>query len=392
MKDFGIICECNPFHNGHARLFAEARAMGADRIVCVMSGNAVQRGELAVADRYLRAEILVRTGADLVLELPYPWSAGSAEYFSAAAVSILSDYVGTIVFGSECGDISRLSCAAESAGSAEFREKLSERLSAGEGAAHAYFEELAARGFSSLSSNDLLGIEYLRAAQRLGLSMEFVTVRREGAAYRDTTLREGEAPSATALRAYLASGETDALDAYMPPEAAACLREAAARGVLTEPSLVDAAILLHYRLSEPHDFEGVAELGGGLAERFCSLSRKAHSAEEWFALLRTKRYTDAKLHRAILFGLTNVRGELLASAPTYTTLLATNGLGRALLSERRRGKRIPVVTKPADAPACAQREVGERLESLFGLARRTRTTPAEAQKRGAFVEGMGKKE
>ncbi len=386
MKDLGIICECNPFHNGHARLFAEARAMGAERIVCVMSGNAVQRGELAVADRYLRAEILVRCGADLVLELPYPWSSGSAEYFSSAAVAILSDYVDHIMFGSECGNLSLLTSAAEAAGSPDFRASLATRLERGEGAAHAYFDELAARGFAPLSSNDLLGIEYMRAAKRLGLSMHFDTVRREGAAYRDEVLREGEAPSATALRACLASGDTAALDAYMPPSSAAILREAADKGALTDPTLIDAAVLLHFRLISPRELEGVAETGGGLAERLCTLARQAHTAESWFSMLRTKRYTDAKLRRAILFGITDVSASLLASAPAYTTLLAVSEKGRALLSEKRRSKHIALVTKPADTPACEQREVGERLEALFCLARRIRTTPVDAWKKGAFVE------
>lgn len=386
MKDFGVICECNPFHNGHARLFAEARAMGAERIVCVMSGNAVQRGELAIADRYLRAEILIRCGADLVLELPYPWSAGSAEYFSSAAVSILSDYVEHIVFGSECGDIAHLEGAAEVAGTQEFRQKLADRLTRGEGAAYAYFEELAARGFPKLSSNDLLGIEYIRAARRFALPMHFSTVRREGAAYREESLREGENPSATALRAYLSSGETSALASYMPSVAAERLTKAAEDGALTDTALVDAAVLLHFRLSKPSDFDGVAELYGGLAERLCAAARESHTAKEWFEQIRTKRYTDAKLRRAILFGLTDVRQDLLAQTPAYTTLLAVSDRGRALLASKRRGKKIPLVTKPADAPIGDQREVGEHLESLFGLARAARTTPAESQKKGAFVE------
>lgn len=386
MKDFGIVCECNPFHNGHARLFHAARERGAERIVCVMSGNATQRGELAVADRYLRAEILVRCGADLVMELPYPWSAGSAEYFSSAAVSILSDYVDHIVFGSECGDISFLTEAAKIAGSDAFREGLATRLAAGEGAAHAYFEELAQRGFSPLSSNDLLGIEYIRAAKRLGFDMRFDTVSREGAAYRDSVLREGEYPSASGLRALLAEGEFDRLDAYMPPEAARLLCEAADAGALTDHALVDTAILLYFRLCAPSDFEGIAELGGGLAERACALARETKTAEEWFARLRTKRNTDAKLRRAILFALTDIPTSLLASTPSYTTLLAANEKGRALLSERRKGKKIPLVTKPADAPACDQRVAADHLESLFSLARVARTTPAEAFQKSAFVE------
>ena len=99
MKTTGIVCEFNPFHNGHARLLAEAKRRGAEAVVCVMSGNAVQRGELAIVDPYTRAEIALRCGADLVLELPYPWSASSAEGFAKAAVHVLADYADAILFG-----------------------------------------------------------------------------------------------------------------------------------------------------------------------------------------------------------------------------------------------------------------------------------------------------
>ena len=215
--------------------------------------------------------------------------------------------------------------------------------------------------------------------------MTFATVRREGAAYRDTALNDGELPSATALRAAMARGEYQTLDAYMPPEAAAILRTAAENGALTDPAMMDAAVLLYFRLCTPAALEGIAETGGGLASRLCSLARSAHDAEEWFESLRTKRYTDAKLRRAILFSLTSVREELLASLPSYTTLLAANECGRALLAEKRRGKHTALVTKPADAPLGAQREAGDRIESLFGLARKARTTPEEAVRKSAFI-------
>lgn len=386
MGDFGVVCEFNPFHNGHARLFSEARRMGAERIVCLMSGYAVQRGELAVADTYLRAEIAVRAGADLVLELPYPWSAASAEYFSAAAMQILPSFASDVIFGSECGDIAYLQKAAKEAGKDEFRFSLQERLENGEGAAYAYFEELEKRGFQNLGSNDILGVEYMRKAREFQAPLRFWTIQREGAAYRENELKEGQAPSASALRLAMAKGSQTDLSAYMPKEAAELLSAAQLRGELTDPSLISEAVLFYFRTHRGEDLAACAEAGGGLSNRICSLAKEVTSTEELFEALKTKRYTDAKLRRAMLFSLTDIRTELLSQAPRYVKLLAANEKGRELLSKTRRTRHIPVITKPADAPSDApQRQAEERLYALFSLARKRSTPADEIMKKNAFM-------
>jgi cytidyltransferase-like protein len=122
MSDFGIICEFNPIHNGHVRLIQKARELGAERVVCIMSGNAVQRGELSIADKYFRAEQAIKCGADLVLELPFPFSMSSAEFFAKSGVKIASEIgvVDYLVFGSESGDIRELSDIASIMSSTEY--------------------------------------------------------------------------------------------------------------------------------------------------------------------------------------------------------------------------------------------------------------------------------
>ena len=387
MKTTGIVCEFNPFHNGHAHLFAEARAKGAERIVCVMSGHAVQRGELAVTDAYTRAEIAVRCGADLVLSLPYPWSSASAEGFADAAVAILSDYVDTVLFGSECGDIDRLTRAAECTEQEDFRACLLARDQAGEGAAAAYFSELSDRGFGTFSSNDLLGIEYIRAAKRQGLSLTFDTVRREGAAYRDLTLSEEEYPSAGALRPYLLGEELSLLNQHMPTEALQVLQRASAQGQITDPSRIEHAILTFFSLHNSDDFLGIAEAGGGIAERICAVAKASATFSQMFSALRTKRYTDGRLRRAMLFCMTGVSASLLRKAPSYTTLLGANATGKELLSLTRKTRKIPLVTKQADAPKSSEQfRVGQKLDTLFGLSQKTPLPAAELLKKSAYLE------
>ena len=177
MSVYGIVSEFNPFHKGHEYIIQKAKEMGAEAVVCVMSGNSTQRGEIAVADKYLRAESALRGGADLVLELPYPWCSGSAESFAVAAISILSDVCDTVIFGSECGDIDALSSCAYAASSADFKAEYSDMLLKGSQSAAAYTSLMKEKVGCELelSSNDLLGIEYIKAALAIEKKIKFVT-------------------------------------------------------------------------------------------------------------------------------------------------------------------------------------------------------------------------
>lgn len=386
MADFGIVCEFNPLHTGHKFLFDEAKKRGAERIVCVMSGNTVQRGGFAMADKYLRAEAAVRCGADLVLELPFPWSSGSAAYFSRAAVYILRDFADTLIFGSEIADTALLWQMAHTVSSAEFQESFSARTAAGEGAAAVYAEELKKRGFPALGSNDLLAVGYLAALYGLAPDCKVKTVRRSGASYTEREiLQAAEFQSAGALRRLWQSGRAEDAARYMPPDSYACFCRARDAGELTEPWRLDAALLALFRLADVEELSVFAECGGGVAQRLCRAAAQTADFPAWLEAARTKCYTDARLRRGILFGATEVTRELLNSAPAYTTLLAASGQGRALLSEKRRSGGIPVVTKPADAPKDSpQFAAGNRADALFTLARRCGESLAEQLKKSAF--------
>ncbi|MBQ8345842.1 MAG: nucleotidyltransferase family protein [Clostridia bacterium] len=367
MSTFGIVCEWNPFHNGHARLLSEARRLGADRIVCVMSGCAVQRGELAVADPYARAEAALRCGADLVLQLPYPWSAAGADYFAEAAVTVLEDYADVLLFGSECGEIDRLWETARIAEHPQTQAAFAEALKRGERAAQAYGGLLG----TELSSNDLLGVAYLRVLLRHSCAMTACTVRRVGDAYRSEGRSESDYPSATAIRRLWQSGQWAQTISGMPGEAETMFRRLRDGGELTDPERLDTAILTFFRLRSASDFEGIAEAGGGIAERICSLAQECTTAKELFEALRTKQYTDAHLRRAMLFCMTGVKESLLHQTPAYTLLLGATEGGRALLSQRRKQKkRVPLITKPADLPReCEQFEAEAALQAMFSLAK-----------------------
>lgn len=371
----GIVCECNPFHGGHQYLIRRARESGADVIVCVMSGCFVQRGEAAVADPHLRAEAILRGGADLVLELPFPYASSTAEIFSHAGVEILSRVgVDELWFGSECGDLDLLRTAASVCDSPEFAARYAQSTSENRGTAQAYFEILTELAGSelSLSSNDILGVSYLRAITALCSSVKPVTIRREGSAYReDRVLDDASYPSASALRRLWRDAGTEAVLPHLP---SACRAVYATVREPADLARVERLILGHFRLTDPDALESVAELSGGLGNRLVGAARRARSLEELLSLAATKKYPQARLQRGILFALTRIGQDDLQAPIAYTRLLAANARGCAYLSEQRRAPRIAVVSRKAELPnspeAVAQADREARAWALWSLCHR----------------------
>lgn len=379
MKSVGIICECNPFHEGHRYLIERARAGGADCVVCVMSGYFTQRGEAAIANPYSRASALLFGGADLVLELPYPYCSASAEFFAAAGVNILARMaVDELWFGSECGDIDLLTRAAETAQDADFLHRYAQCTSSTGGTAQAYFECLRAcmGNDVTLSSNDILAIAYLCAIQKQGWRIKPVTVRREGSAYLETELSEGCYPSATALRTRLLSDGLEATEPYLIPQTAKTLREAI--GCRTAPAALafaERALLAYLRMQAADDVERIAELEGGLGNRLLRHAMQAETLDQLIAMTATKKYTTSRIQRGILFALTGVGKEDLRAELSYVRVLAANAVGCACLARQRRDPSLITATRQGEIPtheqASRQEELHRRAVGLYGMCLKT---------------------
>ncbi len=355
MRTAGIICECNPFHSGHKYLIERARASGVECVICVMSGCFVQRGEPALSEPHSRAKALLQGGADAVLELPFPYSAASAERFADVGVEILSSVgVDELWFGSECGDLLLLKALAKAAEDPELQRAYATETRDGEGTAERYFRLLSARveGDVSCASNDILGIAYLRALLKRGSGIRPVTVRREGAAYTDRTLREGEHPSATALREVIKREGLDPIRPHLLSETAESLSEAMACGLApADRERASALFLGRAALADPEEVERIAELSGGLGRRLCEQAKRARSVEELIEATVTKKYTRVRVMRGLLFLLTAVTHEHLKQAPAYTRLLGANARGRARLDASVGTCRIPVITRRTELSA-----------------------------------------
>ena len=389
--NYGIVAEFNPFHNGHKYLIDTAKREGAEAVVCVMSGNAVQRGECAIADKYIRAEMALAGGADLVLELPYPWCAASAEFFASCGVRIASSFADTLIFGSEIGELSALAVAAEICSDDSFAEEYKEALSGNSGTAKTYFELLEGITGERYSSNDILGIEYIKAIKRQGSGIGLRTVRREGAAYRSEDLTGAEYQSATAIRRLISEGKVkESLSDFMPEECAGILMRAIVNGEITDIKNTEQAVRMFFRLCKPSDFEGIADVDEGLASRLCRCADE--SAEgELLEVLRTKRYTDARLRRAMLFCMTGVRREDIGKYPEYVNLLGVNNVGREILAARRKDSPIAVIAKQADVSdtpaAIRQRELSRKLDAIFSLSTNQKHDTAYLMKKPPVIKG-----
>ena len=355
MHTIGIICECNPFHGGHQYLIDRARESGADAIVCVMSGNFVQRGEAAVLAPHARAEILVSSGADAVVELPFPYAASSAEFFGRAGIEIL-ERLGTdeVWFGSETGDLTPLWRYAEVAESAEFQSAYAEASEKDGGTASSYFTLLAkmANDTSAVCApNDILAISYLRAIRRLGANITPVTVKREGSGYSEPEITSGQFPSATALRRAWEENEIEAIMPYLPGVCGeVSRREGKAKRAPATLRHAERLVLGMLSLTPQRELEAYAGLGGGLAGRIRDAAQKAATLEEFWSLCATKKYPDARIRRGVLSALLRVREDDLRAPVSYVRLLAANEVGRAFLASARKESDLPVVTRQTDLP------------------------------------------
>ena len=355
MKTVGIICECNPYHGGHEYLMKCARESGADAIICVMSGNFVQRGEAAVLSPHARAEILVLSGADAVVELPFPYAASSAEFFGRAGVEVLSRLgVDEVWFGSESGDLELLSRYAEVADSQEFQAAYAAATEREGGTASAYFKllsQMANDKGAVCAPNDILGISYLRAIRTLHSDIKPVTIKREGSGYAEQELVIGSFPSATALRRAWEENEIESIMSYLPGVCGeVSRREGRAKAAPATLKHAEALVLGMLALTPPKELEGYVGLGSGLAGRLHNAALKATTLTEFYELCATKKYPDARIRRGVLAALLRVKMEDLRAPVSYVRLFAINEVGRAFLASARKTSDLPIVTRQTDLP------------------------------------------
>ena len=361
MKIVGLITEYNPFHAGHLYHMQRARELtGADYCVVLMSGSFVQRGEPAIFDKYRRTKAALLAGADLVLEMPVAFSTASAHEFAAYGVALLSAIgVDAVVFGSECGQIEFLKQAASALNheSAEFQERLRKGLKAGltYPQARAKALEMEDTWASVLTSpNNILGIEYLRAAEDLHSPMEFYTISRKGSGYHEDTLADANFPSASAIRGIIRnslSKDKDLLDilaSHLPAVTYPAYTGAVPVFVDDFSELLNAAVL------QMQATFSIADLSPELAARLAKPPYFPLSFEERIQALKTRQLTYTRVSRALLHLVLGMREEDISrwkdeGYALYARILGFRRQSSPLLSCLHKKSSIPLITKMADA-------------------------------------------
>lgn len=372
MKTAAIIAEYDPFHYGHKYLIDRAREAGATHVLAIMSGGFTQRGGVAVFDKLTRAKTALENGIDLVIELPARFSLTSAAGFARGAVDIAAALgcADMLAFGSESGDLAALKEASGAIDytvhTAEFDELL-RRGSSYPAALQKALKQFYTDDVAELiaSPNNTLAIEYLNALDSRGSAIEPFTVRRCGAAHDqeiDDELDEssqGEFLSGSAIRKLIAQGKD--YSKYAPLVAAPS----------ADISRLERAILASLRALRPSDLERVADCAGGLGERLYKAIRKGTSLSGIYFMTKTKRYTLARIRRAVLCGFLGIDKEISREKSAYIRVLGMNPRGKEILSCANCSLPIDTSLKAlsqTSPEARRQAEFEARLTDIYGLA------------------------
>ena len=360
-----VICEYNPFHMGHAYQLSEMKKEKA--VVAVMSGSFTQRGTPAVLSKYERASIAVLCGADLVLELPFPFSSARADIFGAAGVKILSSLgcVEELCFGSETGELAPLLEAEARLSSPAFQNALAKTLSENRNISHraamtAVYRSLYGADSALTGSNDILALSYLAALREQKSPLKPTTVKRIGEAYNG----EGEGfSSATSIREMLKRHDLEAVKRAVPQKCAEILIKSAKNGEICDEERLFSLFALLARTREDLLLE-IPDIPSELAFRMIKSAKIAKNTEEFLSLAETKLYSRSRIRRGMLYAVIGVKKEDFDKV-LYTTVLAANQTGREILSRIRKTAQIPIITKPADAV-----NFGEDVSRAFALSAR----------------------
>lgn len=366
-KGTGIVCEYNPFHKGHAFQIAECKKNGSPFVVCVMSGSFVQRGEGAFQDKRVRAQNAVSSGADIVLELPFPYSSMSAEGFAKSALYILenSGLCSDFAFGSECAEVEKLQKTA-----AVLTKDFHKRVVAAQknepnlsyaSCRQRLIEAELGREYSSLvkNPNDILAIEYIRANKTLNP----IAIKR-------STPREGfdeSFASSSYIRSFLFDEERRAHALEKLPD----LYDFS--GIYDRDEGFKSFMLLSLMAKKPSELCGVLEVQKGSEYALIDCARKAKSFDELLSLLASKTHTDAKIRRMILFSVFGVDKKLAQTVPLYSEILAASDLGKKMLKKYKGDRNILLASRVQDIkknPAAKEQYDFSRLcEEIYKKSR-----------------------
>ncbi|MEJ2519373.1 MAG: nucleotidyltransferase [Desulfuromonadales bacterium] len=373
MHVVGLITEYNPFHNGHLHhLQKSLHITGAEASVAVMSGHFLQRGEPALVDKWVRTEMALAAGVDLVFELPFPFACNSAPHFALGGVRSLAalGVVDALCFGSESGRLERLDRIAEILVAHQRTIEDETAVLLREGLNYPAARETVLKRHAALGKedelglpNNILGIEYLKALRIEQSGIRPDTIPRRGAGYHETHAT-GPIASASAIRARLSRGE--AVDALIPESCGKILAAALHRGHCADSERLFLALQAQL-LQDEDRLQNIYMVEDGIDRRLSRAALEARDFAEMAKAVKSRQWTLTRIQRMLMYVLMQARkGDMEAfvqSGPLYLRLLGHTAKGRSVLARMRRRKTLPVIGDPARSQQTLGRFYQDRPET-----------------------------
>lgn len=363
--------EFNPFHNGHKYLIDSLKQTEDDTVTAVISGNFVQRGEPAVLDVNKRTEMALECGVDLVLSLPLPFCTSTAEKFALAGITVL-DSLNTldfIAFGSESNSPELIKECAEKLRSAEFDKLVSKLIDSGVSypvAREQAISQLFGAEVADVlkSSNDILGVEYVKALLELNSRLGVKTIKRIGAGH-DSSDGIGNIRSASFIRSVV--DNADEMKKFLPEQAFCILKTAIDEKNVMDYEKYEFSLLYKLRTMTVEEINNLPDVSEGLEYRIYDAVRTATSYNELLEKIKTKRYTLSRIRRILNYAYLGVtKDDLLLSVP-YIRVLGFNEKGARILKSVKNNSKLPVITRSADLKSLT--EEGKKIFDMECKAR-----------------------
>ena len=384
MKISAVICEFSPFHYGHEYLLGKI-IEDSDAVIAIMSGGFTERGEVGIISKYDRAHAAILGGADLVLELPFPFSACGAEKFALGGVGVAEALgcVDELAFGSESGDTVAINETAYRLGGAEFKRALAENVKSGRGEQYGnvYFDTYRALyGDNPLfdGSNDILALAYARRLAETGSKIKTRAIKRVG----KTFSGDGEGfLSASEIRRMILSGKD--VSTLVPEYSAKLIAAAASAGEIYDTERLFAPLAAIFRVCGQTLSPQAYECGDELYSRIKRAFADSRSLSEAVENAATKHVSPSRVRRAAIFAALGVSGWDVEKV-SYTQLLAANSVGCEILKTLKKTAKIDIVTKPADYSSSAY-ALSQKADALLMLARERVGTAGENMTRTPVI-------
>ena len=384
-----IIAEYNPFHNGHKYHIEKTKERGATHIVAVMSGNFVQRGDIAICDKHTRAKAALMNGVDLVLELPIKYATSNASYFAKGALEVIkkTGINGFLSFGAK-NNIGELLKAAEILSDKKAIQKITD-ISNSTGlnfpsAQSLYVKENYGEAVSEIfnDANNTLGIEYIKAANELNTNIAFEVIRREGVSH-DSLEKNENFASAMSLRKeiykmYISNSEQYNLyniSKFLPETAVDIYSEAIKdKAMPSVPNKFELLALSRLYSMNAEDFAKINNVNHGLENRIISALKESCSLTQLYDNIKTKRYTHARVRQIITNSVLNISKDFLNQPISYVRILGHNEKGRELLKLMKDSAEIQLISNlseidTSDILSAQALSVDEDAGKLFELCK-----------------------